>query len=138
MSEANKALFQKFMDEVIDKKNAEAVDGFMSPDFVDHSPAPGQGPGREGVKELIGMLFQGFPDMTSKVELMVAEGDIVVGHMSTSGTHTGEMMGIPATGKKVTFTETHFVRIADGKAVEHWGNQDDLGMMQQLGVIPTE
>ena len=57
---------------------------------------------------------------------------------ATSGTHTGELMGIPATDKKVSFTEIHVVRMANGKAVEHWGNQDDLGMMQQLGVIPTE
>ena len=56
--------------------------------------------------------------------------------MTSTGTHSGDFMGIPATGKRVTFTETHIVRIANGKAVEHWGNQDDMTMMQQLGVIP--
>ena len=61
---------------------------------------------------------------------------MVAGRMTTTGTHTGEFMGIPATGKRVSFTEIHIVRIANGKAVEHWGNQDDMGMMQQLGVIP--
>ena len=84
------------------------------------------------------MLFTGFPDFTTSIDLLVAEDDLVVGHFTTSGTHLGELMGIPATGKKVSFTETHILRIANGKAVEDWGNQDDLGMMQQLGVIPAE
>ena len=88
------------------------------------------------MKEMMGMLFAAFPDFDSTIDLLVAEGDIVAGRMTTTGTHTGDFMGIPATGKRVTFTETHIVRIANGKAVEHWGNQDDLGMMQQLGVIP--
>jgi predicted ester cyclase len=138
MSEANKAIFQRFIDEVIKNKNADAVDDLIDPSYIEHSPAPGQAPGVEGVKQMLNMLITGFPDLTTEAELMVAEGDIVVGHMTTSGTHTGELMGIPATGNKVSFTETHIFRFANGKVVEHWGNQDDLGMMQQLGVIPTE
>ena len=67
---------------------------------------------------------------------VVAEGDIVAGRMTTKGTHKGDLMGIPPTGKQVEFTEIHIVRIANGKAVEHWGNQDDSTLMQQLGVMP--
>ena len=138
MSEENKALFRQFVDRVINEKNADAVDDLMDANFMDHSPVPGQTPGIAGIKETFNMLFTGFPDLTTSIDLLVAEDDLVVGHFTTSGTHQGELMGIPATGKKVSFTETHILRIANGKAVEHWGNQDDLGMMQQLGVIPTE
>jgi predicted ester cyclase len=138
MSEENKALFRQFIDRVINEKDADAVDDLMDANYIEHNPAPGQAPGVEGIKELINALFTGFPDLTTSLDVLIAEGDLVVGHMTTSGTHKGELMGIPATGKKVSFTETHIVRIANGKGVEHWGNQDDLGMMQQLGVIPTE
>ena len=86
---------------------------------------------------MMGMFFSAFPDLHSTIDQLIAEGDIVAGRMTTTGTHRGEFMGIPPTGKRVTFSEIHIVRIADGKAVEHWGNSDDLGMMQQLGVIPT-
>ena len=90
------------------------------------------------MKQMMGMFFGAFPDMHSTVEDLIAEGDKVVGYMTTTGTHTGDFMGIPATNKKVSFKEVHAVRIVNGKAVEHWGLSDDLGMMQQLGVIPTE
>ena len=138
MSEQNKALYRRFIDEVINKKNPNALDELIDASFVDHNPAPNQAPGLEGMKQLMSMFFAAFPDLSSTIDLLVAEGDIVMGRMTTSGTHQGEMMGIPATGKKISFTEIHIVRIANGKAVEHWGNSDDLGMMQQLGVIPTE
>ena len=138
MSEENKALFRQLIDRVINEKNADAVDDLVDASIMDHSPVPGQTPGIAGIKEMFNMLFTGFPDLTTSIDLLVAEDDLVVGHFTTSGTHQGELMGIPATGKKVSFTETHIMRIANGKAVEHWGNADDLGMMQQLGVIPTE
>ena len=98
----------------------------------------GQEPGTEAMKQMMSMFFTAFPDMHSHVDFMVAEGDIVAGRMTTTGTNQGDFMGIPATGKKITMTETHIVRIANGKAVEHWGNADELGMMHQLGVIPSE
>lgn len=86
----------------------------------------------------MGMFFSAFPDLHANIDMLVAEGDVVVGRMTTTGTHRGEFMGIAATGKQVSFTETHIVRIANGKAVEHWGNSDDLAMMQQIGVVPTQ
>ena len=138
MSEENKALFRQFVARVVNQKNADAVDDLIDASYIEHNPAPGQAPGVEGVKELFNTLFTGFPDFNTSIDLLVAEDDLVVGHFTTSGTHQGELMGIPATGKKVSFTETHILRFANGKVVEHWGNQDDLGMMQQLGVIPTE
>ncbi len=108
----------------------------MASDMVDHNPLPDQAPGREGMKNLMNMFLAAFPDMQSSIDLLVAEGDIVAGRMTTKGTHKGDLMGIPPTGKQVEFTEIHIVRIANGKAVEHWGNQDDSTLMQQLGVMP--
>ncbi len=137
MSEQNKALFRRFTDE-FNRQNVNVVDELMAADFVEHNPQPDQAPGLEGMKQLMGMFFSAFPDIHSTIDLLVAEGDIVVGRMTTTGTHKGDFMGIPASGKSVSFTETHMVRVANGKAIEHWGNADEVAMMQQLGVIPTE
>ncbi len=134
MSEQNKALYRRFIDEVIGRKNLGAIDELLAPDFVDHNPMPGLLPNREGMKQAMSMFLSAFPDMQSDISFFVAEGDLVVGHHTTTGTHQGEFMGIPATGKKVSFDEIHTVRIVNGKAVEHWGLADDAAMMQQLGV----
>ena len=137
MSEENKALFRRFMDEVVSKRNVDAIDDFMSADYIEHNPPPGMEPGAAGMKQMMGMFFSAFPDLNTTVEQLVAEGDKVVGMMTTTGTHRGEFMGIPPSGKKVSFTEFHMVRIINGKAVEHWGLSDDMAMMQQLGAIPS-
>ncbi len=137
MSEENKALYRQFID-AMNAKDVTVVDRLMDPNFVDHDLPPGQAPGAEGMKEMMSMFFAAFPDLRSTIDLLVAEGDVVTGHMTTEGTHNGDFMGIPATGKKVSFSEVHTVRIANGKAAEHWGIADAMTMMQQLGVIPTE
>ena len=83
------------------------------------------------------MLRTAFPDLHFTIEELVAEGDIVAGRLSMSGTHEGPLMGMPPpSGHAVRQEHMHFVRYRDGKAVEHWGVRDDLGMMQQLDVIP--
>ena len=93
-------------------------------------------PGRAEMKAIVGMFINAFPDLRVTIDELVAEGDIVVGFMTTTGTHQGEFMGIPATGKPFTMSEIHAVRIVDRLAVEHWGLADDMKMMQQLGVMP--
>ena len=105
MSEGNKALYRKFVDEVVNKRNIAAIDHFLAPDFVDHNPIPGTPLGAEGLKQGTGMLFGVFPDMNSSTTFTVAEGDLVVGHHVTTGTHQGDFMGIPATGKKIQIDE---------------------------------
>jgi len=137
MSDANKALFRRFIEEAVNDKNADKMDILIGENWLDHNPPPGTAPGVEGMKQMMGAFFAAFPDLHSTIDQLIAEGDIVVGRMTTTGTHTGEFMGIAPTGKRVTFSEIHIVRIENAKAVEHWGNSDDLGMMQQLGVIPT-
>ena len=136
MSEQNKDLFRRMVDEVFAQGKVDVINELIEPNWVDHNPIPGQEPGPEGMKKLVVMFRDAFPDLTSNVDLLMAEGDLVAGRMTTSGTHKGEFMGIPPTNKRFTMSETHIVRIANGKAVEHWGNSDDMGMMMQLGVIP--
>jgi predicted ester cyclase len=83
------------------------------------------------------MFLSAFPDTKMTIEDQLAEGDKVTTRWTATGTHTGELMGIPATGKAVTVTGFDITRYSGGKSVEHWGQFDQMGMMQQLGVIPT-
>ncbi len=135
MSEENKAFFQQFIDGM-NAQDLGFIDRLLEPNFIEHDPEPGVEPGIEGIKQMIGMFYSAFPDLHVTINQMVSEGDLVVGHMTTEGTQTGEFMGIPASGKKISITEIHMVRIANGKAVEHWGLANAMAMMQQLGAIP--
>ncbi len=135
MSEDNKAFFRQFIDGM-NAQDLDFIDRLLDPNFIEHDPEPGVEPGIEGIKQIIGMFYSGFPDLHVTINQLVTEGDIVVGHMTTEGTQTGEFMGIPASGKKMSITEIHMVRIANGKAVEHWGLANALAMMQQLGQMP--
>ena len=135
-AEENKALYRRFMNEVVNKKNLGVMDELMAQDYIEHDEMPpGMPTGREGMKQMLGMFFSAFPDLHSTTEEVIAEGDMVVGRHTTTGTHSGEFMGIPATGKKISIQEVHIVRIVNGKAVEHWGAVDQMAMMMQLGVI---
>ncbi len=137
MSEANKATVQRFVNELFMKGNMDVVDELISDDYVDHTPPPGLPSGKSGLKQLATMFRTGFPDMAIGEEDLIAEGDKVVMRQVTIGTHKGEFMGIAATGRKVTINEIHVVRLTNGKIVEHWGVEDNLGMMQQLGVAES-
>jgi len=134
---ANKAIVRRFVDEVQSAGNIDAIDELCSPEFVNHSAPPGVPSNREGVKQVTAMFRQAFPDSYFTVEDMVAEGDKVATRKTFHGTHQGEFMGIPPTGQQVSIGLIDIVRIVDGKVVEHWSMGDNLGMMQQLGVIPT-
>jgi steroid delta-isomerase-like uncharacterized protein len=121
--------------EAINQNTLDALDEIVASDMTDHDPAPGQGPGLEGVKQWFSEMHTAFPDFQMNVEDMIAEGEKVVNRVSMSGTHEGEFMGIEPTGNRVTITGIDILRITDGKIVERWGNFDNLGMMQQLGVM---
>ena len=135
-AEQNKALVRRFVDEVQSGGNIDAIDELCSPEFVNHSAPPGVPSNREGVKQLTAMFRRAFPDSYFTVEDMIAEGDEVATRKTFHGTHQGEFMGIPPTGQQVSIGLIDIVRIADGRVVEHWSMGDNLGMMQQLGVIP--
>jgi steroid delta-isomerase-like uncharacterized protein len=132
----NKDLMRRFYEE-ISKGNLTIVDELIADNVVDHSPfAPGQVPGRQGTLDVFNMIRTAFPDLRITAEDMVAEGDKVVCRGTFSGTHKGEFMGIAPTGKQISVGVIEIMRIAGGKMVEHWNVVDNLGMMQQLGVVP--
>jgi len=137
-TEQNKALIGRFIEELFNRGNMSLADEMLAPDFVDREQLPPGIPNdREGVKVLTTMLRGAFPDFKATIDDILAEGDKVVVRMTWSGTHKGEFMGIPATGKRVSFGVIDIIRIAGGKLVEHWGQMDSMGMMQQLGAIPA-
>jgi steroid delta-isomerase-like uncharacterized protein len=137
-TEENKALVRRFVDEVQSRGNIDALDEICSPEFVNHSAPPGVPSNCEGVKQLTAMFRQAFPDSYFIVEDMMAEGDKVATRKTFHGSHQGEFMGIPPTGRRVSMRLIDIVRIAGGRVVEHWSMGDNLGMMQQLGVIPQQ
>jgi len=116
--------------------NLAALDDVIAANIVDHNPAPGQGTGLEGAKQAFSQFFAAFPDLQFTVEDMIAEGDKVASRVTARGTHKGDFQGLPATGKQVTQTGIDILRIAGGKIVERWGEFDNLGLLQQLGVVP--
>ena len=135
-AEDNKALVRRFVDEVQSGGNIDLIDEVCSPGFVNHSAPPGIPADREGIKILTAMFRGAFPDSHFTVEDMVAEGDKVVTRKTFHGTHEGEFMGIPASGRAVSMGLIDIVRISEGRVVEHWAMGDSLGLMQQLGVNP--
>jgi steroid delta-isomerase-like uncharacterized protein len=136
VSEENKALVRRFVDEVQSGGNIDVIDELCSPEFVNHSAPPGMPADCEGVKLVTAMFRQAFPDSYFTVENMIAEGDKVATRKTFHGTHEGEFLGIPPTGRPVSIGLIDIVRVADGRVVEHWSIGDSLGMMEQLGVIP--
>jgi steroid delta-isomerase-like uncharacterized protein len=136
--EQNKALVRQMVEEIFNRGNISRADEFLSPEFVEHEELPpGMPQGREGVKQLTTMMRNAFPDFKATIEDIIAEGDQVVIRMTWSGTQKGEFMGVPPTGKSVSFGVLDIIRVAGGKFVEHWGQMDNMGMMQQLGAIPA-
>ena len=113
------------------------LEELVAPDYVWHGARRyGVSPDLAGLKQLLTAAMTAFPDAHHVVEDLIAEGDKVVARVTTRGTHRGEIMGIPPTGKRVSWTWIEIDRIKDGKIVECWDNSDDLGLMQQLGAIP--
>jgi len=135
LSEQNKAVFEKLMS-ALNAKDMAAMESLIADDFVDNDAMPGMAPGRQGMIDMMGMFVGAFPDLNVVVEHWVAEGDLVVGVMTTKGTQTGEFMGMPASGKKFSVREMHMARVANGKMAEHWGLSNEMSMMQQLGLMP--
>ncbi|HEY6285465.1 MAG TPA: ester cyclase [Ktedonobacteraceae bacterium] len=134
-SEANKALAHRVY-EAFNQRNLEVLDELCTSDFVYHlATMTIQGP--EAYKQFLSKLLTAFPDLKVTLEDTIADGDTVVARYTLRGTHKGNYMGMPPTGKQITLTAIGITCIANGKAVEQWVNADDLGALQQLGVIPA-
>jgi steroid delta-isomerase-like uncharacterized protein len=122
--------------EVFHTGDVGLLDPLLALDMIDHTPASGPIIGREPGKQLIASFARAFPDTTLNVDLMVAEGDSVAAFVSYQSTHTGSFLGHPPTGKMVRVTGMDIMRYRDGQVIELWSQFDDLGLLQQLGIVP--
>jgi steroid delta-isomerase-like uncharacterized protein len=138
MSESeNVVVIARFLEEVINQGRLEQADELVAVDFVELDPLPGQKQGREGLKEVVGMLRSAFPDIHWIVDETVASGDKVVTRFTWTGTHRGTFLGVPATGRSVSVKGVVIDRLAAGKMADSRILMDNFKMMQQLGVIPA-
>jgi predicted ester cyclase len=136
MADDLKALNRLFIEEVLNKGNVARIDDLIAEDVVEHHPLPGSSGGRAGAHHDIGILRAAFPDMRMTTEVELEEGDLHAAVQRVTGTHEGEFLGLPATGKHI---DVHFIevsRVRDGQYVEHWGLVDTDTLMAQLGVQP--
>ena len=135
-TDRNKLVIRRFVEEVQNGKDFDAYDELNDPDFVNLSSPPGVPPDRAGGKVFLQAFAEAYPDATFTIDDMIAEGDQVVTKKTMSGTNTGELAGLPATGRQVTFQYVDIMRVRDGRIVEHWNILDQLSWLTQLGVIP--
>ena len=135
-TEENKALVERFVEEFWNEGNTAAADELMAPDAQIHLPT-GEVVDVDGLKGFAGVFRGSFPDWHSTFEELVAEDDRVAERWTGRGTHRGELQGIPPTGKRVEVPGSVFYRIVDRKIVEFRGQLDMMGMMQQLGAMPS-
>ena len=128
----NKALARRFLEEVFNQRRLEAIENLTAPRFIDYSLPAGV-----TVAQSIGAFLAGFPDARFTIDDQIEEGDLVVTRWTARGTHTSNLFGIPPTGKSMAMPGISIYRIANGKMVEAWVQYDQLGMMQQLGLVPV-
>jgi steroid delta-isomerase-like uncharacterized protein len=134
MSEANKTVIRRLIDDFWNKQNFSIVDELCTPEMIYQND--GASLRRQEVKTLFVQIRTAFPDMRISIDDLVAEGDKVAVRWTSDGTHQGELQGIPATNRQMTMTGLTIYRIAGGQVVEAWNNADSLGMLRQLGVVP--
>ncbi len=126
----NKALVRRFI-ESYNKRNLDLIDDFVAADYIDHTNQVD----REGLKQLFNMGLTAFPDWHERIEDIIAEGEKVWVRLSYTGTHKGEFMGLPPTGKKITSKAVDIYRIINGKLAEYWNVTDNLSIQKQIGAI---
>lgn len=137
-AEENKAIVRRVNDEVWNEAKLDVIDELISADLVATVVgAPEQIRGPQGFREFVVMYRQAFPDLRITVDEQIAEGETVVTRWTATGTHEGELMGMPATGKQATTAGININRVSGGKLVEGWGLFDQLGLLQQLGAVPV-
>jgi steroid delta-isomerase-like uncharacterized protein len=135
-AEENKAVVRRINEEVWNKGDLDVIDELIADEAVITvigAPEPVRGP--RGFREFVAMYRTAFPDLRLTVDEQVGEGEIVVTRWTATGTHEGDLMGIPATGKQATTAGININRISGGKLVQGWGLFDQLGLLQQLGAV---
>ena len=137
-TEQNAANYRRWFEEGCSQGNIDLADDLYSTDYVTHALGPNFAPTLQGLKLFIRALRDGMPDLRIPLEDVIAEGDRVAGRLSLHGTHAGTLLGIPPTGKQVNAGLMVIARFDEnGKWVEDWANWDQLGTLQQLGVVPS-
>ena len=136
MSAENKAITQRYFEELWNRGNLAVIPELIAANHVHHDPAIPGASGPEGMKQHISTHRAVFPDLRFTPEDFVVEGDKVVTRWTVRGTHQGEYMGVWPTNKTVMVTGMDIHKIVNGKIVEQWSNWDTLGLLQQLGVVP--
>jgi predicted ester cyclase len=136
--ESNKAVLRRIVDEIYNQGKLAAIDELFAASYVERDPpVPGFPEGRAGVHQYFASLRSAFPDLRVVLEDVIAEGDKAVARLTATGTFKQSFMGMAPTGKRATWAEVHICRLSsNNQLVEHWGSVDQLGMLQQLGVIP--
>ena len=127
---------RRVFEEIIPSGDAAALPDVMHPDCADHSARPGEPPGIEGLTATMRWLHGVFADLAFDIHQVIGEGDTVAVHCTLTGRHTGDLMGIPPTGRPVATPMVHILRFRDGKASDHWAVHDDMATMRQLGMLP--
>ena len=137
-TETNKAIARRLADEVFSQGNMQSYDDIFAAGYVNHNmPVPGIPGTKEGFRQVVLATRTAFPDVRVTVQDIVADDEFAVFHDTVQATSRADFMGIPPNGKRLTWTEIHFLRIKQGKIVEHWANFDQLGILMQLGAIPA-
>lgn len=131
--EKNKEVVELLYNMVFRGHDFSRLDEIMRDDYIQHNEDVAQG--KEGFKRFFEKTFQSIPDFSYTMKMIVADGDIVMMYSTTTGTHTGEWVGNPATGNKLDFEVVDIFRIQDGKIAEHWDVADTLKLFQQVGKI---
>ncbi len=137
MSPDNATIVRRFVDEVITQGNIDAAAQYVWEDVVEQVPLPGQGPGLEGLKDILRAMRAGFPDIVFSIQEQVAERDKVASRFEWTGTHRGEFLGIPATGRTVRVWGMVIDRLEDGRIKDTRILMDTFGLLGQLGVLPS-
>ena len=133
--EANLAATKKWGAEVASAGHYDVLYEILSPEFVDHDPAPDQEPGIEGLKGFFRQMREAFPDLKADPVVIAATDDHVAMRYTLTGTHRGEFQGIAPTGRSFQVAALQLARFVNGRCVERWGSTDELGMMKQLGIL---
>ena len=134
-AEENKTNIRRAYDELWNERNVEVVDELATEDFLNQAAPPDRQRGLQGLKDVVRMFADTFPDFRYEVKDMIAEGEKIAVRDVFRSTHQGDFMGILTTGNRVTMEAIHIYRFSEGRLTEHWVARDDLRMMQQLGVV---
>ena len=137
MPEEHERALRKLV-EACNNRDIKGFEDVYDPDFAYHGTGELAEAGRSAYVQFIGAMFEAFPDLNLTLEDVFSSGEKVAYRLAIKGTHKAELMGIPATNKVVTIRSIGIARVSGGKIVEEWENYDEMGMMQQLGVVPAE